>query len=75
MGKAIEIIKKNGVSVICGVVAILAIVATFIVAGRFNTQLNQKLADSQATYKKVQELNTATFKQPDRKSTRLNSSH
>src|SRR5258706_13385913 len=52
-----DVIKKNMWSIVCGVVAVLAVVSTFYpLNGKFD-ELNQKLQSSVADQRKLKQLN------------------
>ena len=53
-----ELVKKNIVSVICGVVAILAIVASFFPLGGYVEDLQASLNKSKTDYSSLETLRT-----------------
>ena len=59
-----EMVKKNIVSILCGVVAIAAIVAWFWPVGGMFGQLQTELDERAAKYKEVEQLRTAERKLP-----------
>jgi hypothetical protein len=59
-----EIVKKNIISVICGVVAILAIVASFFPLGGYIQELQRNLDDSKSKYTSLESLRTKQRNQP-----------
>jgi hypothetical protein len=59
-----ELVKKNIISVICGVVAILAIVASFFPLGGYVEALQKQLDDSKSKYSTLESLRTKQRNQP-----------
>ena len=59
-----ELVKKNIVSVICGVVALIAIVASFFPLGGYITALQGSLDQSKSTYGTVDGLRTKSRNLP-----------
>src|SRR5687768_14540792 len=54
-----DLVKKNMLSIVCGVIAIVAIVAWFWPIGPMFTSLQADLDARAAEYKKVEDLRTA----------------
>ena len=59
-----ELVKKNIISVICGVVAIIAIVASFFPLGGYISTLQGELDKSKSTFGAVDSLRTKNRNQP-----------
>ena len=59
-----ELVKKNIISVICGVVAIIAIVASFFPLGGYVADLQKSLDTSKSTYSTVDGLRTKSRNLP-----------
>jgi hypothetical protein len=59
MDKFKEILTKYWVGILCGVVALIAIIASFVPLGGYHEQLKQKLQSSAHTYTELNSLLTA----------------
>jgi hypothetical protein len=59
-----ELVKKNIVSVICGVVAIVAIIASFFPLGEYVADLQKALDGSKSTYSTIDGLRTKSRNLP-----------
>ena len=59
-----ELVKKNIVSIVCGVVALLAVVASFFPLGGFFEDLSAKVKESESQYGQIKTLAGQTFTKP-----------